>query len=82
MIDERMSDRLIKRSMFFFFGNKQNKGNTYNILIVEKAVRDAARGGQLPPKILADQKEPPGSGGAPHYYLCSPGFLTLAASLQ
>ena len=29
------NDRLIKRSMFFFFGNKQNKGN---ILIEEKAV--------------------------------------------
>ena len=25
--------------------------------------------GQLPPQILADQKAPPGSGGAPHYYL-------------
>ena len=35
LIDERMSDRLIKGSMFFFFGNKQNKGN---ILIEEKAV--------------------------------------------
>ena len=30
-----MSDRLIKGAMFFFFGNKQNKGN---ILIEEKAV--------------------------------------------
>ena len=27
------------------------------------------QGGQLPPQILADQKVPPGSGGAPHYYL-------------
>ena len=27
------------------------------------------QGGQLPPQILADQKAPPGSGGAPHYYL-------------
>ena len=27
------------------------------------------RGGKLPPQILADQKGPPGSGGAPHYYL-------------
>ena len=36
LIDERMSDRLIKRStMFFFFGNKQNKGN---ILIEEKVL--------------------------------------------
>ena len=26
-------------------------------------------GGPLPPQILADQKAPPGSGGAPHYYL-------------
>ena len=26
-------------------------------------------GGHLPPQILADQKAPPGSGGAPHYYL-------------
>ena len=26
------------------------------------------QGGQLP-QILADQKAPPGSGGAPHYYL-------------
>ena len=25
--------------------------------------------GQLPHQILADQKAPPGSGGAPHYYL-------------
>ena len=25
--------------------------------------------GQLLPQILADQKAPPGSGGAPHYYL-------------
>ena len=25
--------------------------------------------GQLPHPILADQKAPPGSGGAPHYYL-------------
>ena len=25
--------------------------------------------GQLPHQILADQKVPPGSGGAPHYYL-------------
>ena len=24
--------------------------------------------GPRPPQILADQKEPPGSGGAPHYY--------------
>ena len=38
--------------------------------------------GQLPPQILADQKAPPGSGGAPHYYLpprifdpwCIPGY--------
>ena len=45
--------------------------------------RDAPSGGQgeqLPPQILADQKAPPGSGGAPHYYL-PPGFLTLGASL-
>ena len=28
------------------------------------------QGGQLPPpQILADPKVPPGSGGAPHYYL-------------
>ena len=27
------------------------------------------QGGQLPHPILADQKAPPGSGGAPHYYL-------------
>ena len=27
------------------------------------------QGGQLLPQILADQKAPPGSGGAPHYYL-------------
>ena len=27
------------------------------------------QGGQPPPQILADQKAPPGSGGAPHYYL-------------
>ena len=27
------------------------------------------QGGQLPPQILVDQKAPPGSGGAPHYYL-------------
>ena len=27
------------------------------------------QGGQLPPRFLADQKAPPGSGGAPHYYL-------------
>ena len=27
------------------------------------------QGGQLPLQILADQKAPPGSGGAPHYYL-------------
>ena len=28
------------------------------------------RGGRgPPPQILADQKAPPGSGGAPHYYL-------------
>ena len=26
-------------------------------------------GGQLPTQILADQKAPPGSGGALHYYL-------------
>ena len=32
------------------------------------------------PHFLADQKAPPGSGGAPHYYR-PPGFLTLAASL-
>jgi hypothetical protein len=40
------------------------------------------QGGQLPPQILADQKAPPGSGGAPHYYLphrmfdpwCIPAF--------
>ena len=38
-------------------------------------------GGQLPHPILADQKAPPGSGGAPHYYL-PPGFLTLGASLM
>ena len=25
-------------------------------------------GGPRPPQILADQKAPPGSGGAPHYY--------------
>ena len=30
--------------------------------------RGEAGGGQLPPQILADQKAPPGSGGAPHYY--------------
>ena len=39
------------------------------------------QGGQLPHPILADQKAPPGSGGAPHYYL-PPGFLTLATSLH
>ena len=39
-------------------------------------------GVQLPyPQILADQKAPPDSGGAPHYYL-PPGFLTLAACLD
>ena len=27
------------------------------------------QGGQLPPQILADQKAPQGSVGAPHYYL-------------
>ena len=27
------------------------------------------RGGRGPPQILEDHKEPPGSGGAPHYYL-------------
>ena len=27
------------------------------------------QGMQMPPQILADQKAPPGSGGAPHYYL-------------
>ena len=25
-------------------------------------------GGPRPPQIFADQKAPPGSGGAPHYY--------------
>ena len=38
-------------------------------------------GGVAAPQILADQKAPPGSGGAPHYYLPPPGFLTLGASL-
>ena len=37
--------------------------------------------GAAAPQILADQKAPPGSGGAPHYYL-PPGFLTLGASLK
>jgi len=40
--------------------------------------------GQLPHQILADQKAPPGSGGAPHYCritTCPTGFLTLGASL-
>ena len=30
--------------------------------------------GQLPPQILADQKAPPGSSVAPHYYLPPPYF--------
>ena len=42
------------------------------------------QGGQLPPQILADQMAPPGSGGAPHYYLppqifdpcCMPDYVT------
>ena len=45
------------------------------------------QGGQLPPQILADQKAPPGSGGAPHYYLpprifdpwCIPVMYELAS---
>ena len=43
---------------------------------------------QRPPQILADQKAPPGSGGAPHYYLnprifdpcCTPGRVELLIS--
>ena len=31
-------------------------------------------GGPRPPQILADQKAPPGSGSAPHYYLPPPDF--------
>ena len=27
------------------------------------------QGGRTPPQILANQKAPPDSGGAPHYYL-------------
>ena len=37
-------------------------------------------GGAAAPQILADQKAPPGSGGAPHYYL-PPRFLDFATCL-
>ena len=36
---------------------------------VQGCTKRGGQGGQLPPQILADQKAPPGSGGAPHYYL-------------
>ena len=39
------------------------------------------QGGKLHPQILADQKAPPGSGGAPHYYL-PPMFLDFVTSLN
>ena len=31
-------------------------------------MQQGGAGGQLPHQILADQKAPPNSGGAPHYY--------------
>ena len=42
-----------KKALVYFTGMHQGEGQV----------------GQLPHQILADQKAPPGSGGAPHYYL-------------
>ena len=39
------------------------------ILFSPGMLEGGRQGGQLPPQILADQKAPQGSGGAPHYYL-------------
>ena len=41
----------------------------FNILWASGMHQGEGQGGQLPHPILADQKAPPGSGGAPHYYL-------------
>ena len=51
------------------------------ILFSPGMLEGGRQGGQLPPQILADQKAPPGSGGAPHYYL-SPRFLDFATCLS
>ena len=53
--------------------------------IIFRHVLKGEAGGAYAPQILADQKAPPGSGGAPHYYLppqifrlCNmPGTYTL-----
>ena len=37
--------------------------------------------GRTLPLILADQKAPPGSGCAPHYYMPPPRFLDFATCL-
>ena len=37
--------------------------------IYQACAKGGGQGGHVPPQILTDQKAPPGSGGAPHYYV-------------
>ena len=37
--------------------------------------RKGGQGGNVPPQILADQKEPPAGGGAPHYRVAPQIFI-------
>ena len=39
------------------------------LFLYYRGVGREGAGGAAAPQILADQKAPPGSGGAPHYYL-------------
>ena len=52
-----------------FYVTNSNEKMFHHVGIFPGMHQGEGQVGQLPHQILADQKAPPGSGGAPHYYL-------------